>query len=385
MIIPYGKQDITDEDIAAVNSVLKSDFLTTGPAVPEFEKKISGYCSVKHAIACNSATSALHIACLALGLGKGDILWTVTNSFVASSNCALYCGASVDFLDIDIETFNLDLELLEIKLANAKKNNLLPKILVCVHFGGSPCDMEKIFKMSREYNFKIIEDSSHAIGALYSNDTKVGSCEYCDANIFSFHPVKIITTGEGGVITTNSQDLANKMSMLRTHGITRDNEMMHGESDGDWYYQQIYLGLNYRMTDIHAALGSSQMNRLNQYIDQRRALAHRYNDLLKDLPVSVQSMDIDRSSVHLYPILFENSSIRKKVFNFMRNKKIGVNVHYIPIHTQPYYKKLGFSEGDYPIAEDYYSRAISIPMYGSMDFDTQDKVVKVIEDAISSI
>jgi UDP-4-amino-4,6-dideoxy-N-acetyl-beta-L-altrosamine transaminase len=382
-MIPYGKQDITDEDIAAVTAALKSDFLTSGPTVPEFEKSIIDYCLVDYAVACNSATSALHIACLAINLGPGDIAWTVPNSFVASANCALYCGASIDFVDINAKTLNIDLDCLIAKLEKARDKNLLPKVLICVHFGGSPCDMAEIKNLSKIYGFRIIEDASHAIGAKYRNGMKVGSCEYSDISIFSFHPVKIITTGEGGVATTNDSVLAANMSLLRAHGITRDINSMESKSDGDWYYQQISLGLNYRMTDIHAALGISQMKRLDTYIEQRKKLAYRYGQILGDLPIKFQQMDIERSSLHLYPVIFENSRIRKKVFDFMRSKDIGVNVHYIPIHTQPFYIKMGFSIGDFPAAEDYYSKAISIPIFGSLNFEDQDKIISLLKKSLS--
>ena len=385
MFIPYGKQDITDEDIRSVTEVLESDFLTTGPKVPEFENIIKKYCSVEHAIACNSATSALHIACLAMELGPGDIAWTVPNSFVASANCALYCGATVDFVDIDPGTLNIDINLLERKLEIAKTMNNLPKVVICVHFGGMPCDMKKIHALSKIYSFKIIEDASHALGASHPNSCKVGSCKYSDVAIFSFHPVKIITTGEGGVVTTNNSSLASKLSILRSHGITRDVNSMEGSRDGAWYYQQISLGLNYRMTDIHAALGISQMKRLDGYIKRRRNLAYRYKELLINFPIKFQQMNIDESALHLYPIILSSSSDRSKIYKEMHKNQIGVNVHYIPIHTQPFYKKMGFSKGDFPVSEEYYSRALSIPMYGSLTFKEQDRVINVLEESIKSL
>jgi len=384
-LIPYGKQSISQDDINSVISVLQSDFLTQGPQVPLFEKVVANYCGVDYGIAVNSATSALHIACLSLGLGKGDLLWTSPNSFVASANCGLYCGAKVDFVDIDQQTYNLSTKELEKKLILAKQKNKLPKIVIPVHFAGQSCDMKKIYSLSQEYGFYIIEDASHAIGGKYL-DKYIGSCQYSDITVFSFHPVKIITTAEGGLATTNNASIAKKMSLYRSHGITRDQKLMSKVSEGDWYYQQIGLGFNYRMTELQAALGSSQINRLDEFIDKRHSLQKRYDTLLKDLPIVLPYQSQDAySALHLYPVLIELEKAgkgRKKFFNELRNKGIGVNVHYIPIHLQPYYKSLGFKTGDYPNAENYYNRVISIPLFYDMTMNEHDKVVEALTEVL---
>ena len=384
-MIPYGKQSISQDDINSVISVLQSDFLTQGPQVPLFEKVVANYCGVDYGIAVNSATSALHIACLALGLGKGDLLWTSPNSFVASANCGLYCGAEVEFVDIDQQTYNLSTKELESKLILAKQKNKLPKIVIPVHFAGQSCDMKKIYSLSQEYGFYIIEDASHAIGGKYL-DKYIGSCQYSDITVFSFHPVKIITTAEGGLATTNNASIAKKMSLYRSHGITRDQKLMSKVSEGDWYYQQIGLGFNYRMTELQAALGSSQINRLDEFIDKRHSLQKRYDTLLKDLPIVLPYQSQDAySALHLYPVLIELEKTgkgREKIFNELRNKGIGVNVHYIPIHLQPYYKSLGFKTGDYPNAENYYNRVISIPLFYDMTMNEHDKVVEALTEIL---
>ena len=389
-MIPYGRQNISDEDIQAVVDTLKSDWITQGPAGEQFENAVTLYTGAKHSVAVNSATSALHIACLALGLGKDDILWTTPNTFVASANCALYCGAHVDFVDIDSQTYNMSTNLLKDKLEQAKKSNTLPKIVVPVHFSGQSCDMEKIHTLSKEYGFSIIEDASHAIGGRYL-DKPVGCSDYSDITIFSFHPVKIVTTGEGGMALTNSKDLADSMRRLRSHGITRDIEMMDNslrkESDGTWYYQQIELGFNYRMTDIQAALGTSQMTRIDDFVEARQSIASRYDEMLSSLPVTTPHQSKSAySALHLYVIKLDLEQIshsRKQVFDSLRNAGIGVNIHYIPVHTQPYYKKLGFHDGDFPEAENYYSRCISLPMYPDLSTDQQDTVVSALKQAIS--
>ena len=384
-MIPYGKQSISQDDINSVISVLQSDFLTQGPQVPLFEKVVANYCGVDYGIAVNSATSALHIACLSLGLGKGDLLWTSPNSFVASANCGLYCGAEVEFVDIDQQTYNLSTKELESKLILAKQKNKLPKIVIPVHFAGQSCDMKKIYSLSQEYGFYIIEDASHAIGGKYL-DKYIGSCQYSDITVFSFHPVKIITTAEGGLATTNNASIAKKMSLYRSHGITRDQKLMSKVSEGDWYYQQIGLGFNYRMTELQAALGSSQINRLDEFIDKRHSLQKRYDTLLKDLPIVLPYQSQDAySALHLYPVLIELEKTgkgREKIFNELRNKGIGVNVHYIPIHLQPYYKSLGFKTGDYPNAENYYNRVISIPLFYDMTMNEHDKVVEALTEIL---
>jgi len=381
-MIPYGKQEITQQDFDAVVDVLKSDFLTQGPQVPAFEKSIKEAVKAEYALAVNSATSALHIACLALGVGKGDVVWTTPITFVASANCALYCGADIDFVDIDPETYNLSPQLLEQKLRNAKLNNLqLPKVVIPVHLCGQPCEMDKIHALSIEYGFSIIEDASHAIGGKYKGQP-VGNSAYSDITVFSFHPVKIVTTAEGGVATTNNKELATKLELLRSHGITRDSSLMCNESHGGWYYEQVDLGYNYRMTEMQAALGVSQMSRLHEFVTKRNELAKRYDELLKGLPLIIpQQIDDSYSGRHLYVIrlkLEEISLSHKEVFEQLRENGIGVNLHYIPVHTQPYYQKLGFENGQYPQAESYYTDAISIPLFHAMTIEQQYEVVSVL-------
>lgn len=384
-MIPYGRQDITDADIAAVVEVLQSVYLTQGPAVPKFEEAVAEYCGVKHAMAVNSATSALHVACLALGLGPGDSLWTTPTTFVASANCALYCGAKVDFVDIDPNTYNMCPEELERKLIAAERTGNLPKIVVPVHLCGQPCDMKAIHALSVRFGFKIIEDASHAIGGRYLGE-QIGNCRYSDVTVFSFHPVKLITTGEGGMAVTNDDQLAQAIGLLRSHGITRDSALMTKEMDGPWYYQQVALGYNYRMTDMQGALGVSQMGRLDHYVKRRHEIASRYNALLADLPVITPWQHPDGySGLHLYVIRLQLDKIQRshlEVFNELRAHDIMVNLHYIPVHTQPYYQQMGFKQGDFPKAEKYYSEAISIPMYPTMTVEQQDEVVSVLKRAL---
>ena len=384
--IPYGRQDISQADIDAVVEVLRSDWITQGPAIERFEKLVAEYCGAKYAVAVSSATAALHIACLAAGLGIGDILWTSPNTFVASANCGLYCGADVDFVDIDPHTYNLSVEVLEQKLARAELEGKLPKVVVPVHLAGQSCEMERILALSRKYGFTILEDASHAIGARYQ-DNPVGSCLFSDMAVFSFHPVKIITTGEGGMVVTNREDLYEKLIRLRTHGITRNPELMQGESHGLWYYQQLELGFNYRMTDIQAALGASQMQRLDEFVSRRRHLAARYNQLLSDFPLVLPWQHPDtESSWHLYVIrlkLDEIGKTHRQVFEELRQAEIGVNLHYIPVHTQPYYQNLGFKWGDFPQAEQYYQEAISLPIYYGLSDENQDQVGAVLRNILS--
>jgi len=378
-VIPYGKQDINQSDIDSVVGVLQSDFLTQGPQVPLFEEAVSNYCGSQHGVAVNSATSALHIACLALSLGKGDYFWTSPNSFVASANCGLYCGAKVDFVDIDEKTYNMSVVELEKKLIQAKKDNKLPKIVIPVHFAGQSCDMKKIYSLGKEYGFSIIEDASHAIGGKYL-DKPVGGCQYSDITVFSFHPVKIITTAEGGLATTNSRELSEKMQMLRSHGITRNPSLMNKESEGEWYYQQIDLGFNYRMTELQAALGISQIQRLDDFVIRRNALGERYDKLLDGMAlVKPSQFEDSSSSMHLYPIKVDN---RGEIFKKLREGGVGVSVHYIPIHMQPYYKSLGFKSADFPVSEDYYNRAVSIPLFAKMTENQQDKVIKCLRGSL---
>lgn len=385
-MIPYGRQDISEADIQAVVDVLRSDYLTQGPAVPAFEKRMADYCNAQHAVAVNSATSALHIACLALGVGPGDVVWTTPVTFVASANCARYCGAKVDFVDIDPRTYNISAERLAEKLAQAERSGTLPKVVIPVHLCGQPCDMVAIHALGRRYGFKIIEDASHAIGGKYRGEP-IGNCRYSDITVFSFHPVKIITTAEGGMAMTNDAKLARRMQLLRSHGITRDeNEMTH-EPDGSWYYQQIDLGYNYRMTDLQAALGLSQMQRLDEFVAKRHVIADAYDRLLANLPVVTPWQHEDGySGLHLYVVRLKLSEIGKthrQVFEALRAEGIGVNLHYIPVHTQPYYRTLGFKPGDFPEAERYYAEAISLPMFPGLSKVQQDRVVESIRKAVA--
>ncbi|WP_020395564.1 UDP-4-amino-4,6-dideoxy-N-acetyl-beta-L-altrosamine transaminase [Thiolinea disciformis] len=384
--IPYGRQDISEADIQTVVEVLRSDFLTQGPAVPAFEEAVSHYCGAKHAIAVNSATSALHIACLALGVGEGDIVWTSPITFVASANCALYCGASVDFVDIDSRTYNLSVDQLQIKLEQARQKNCLPKVVIPVHLCGQPCEMEQIHQLSQEYGFRIIEDASHAIGGKYQGQP-IGNGLYSDITIFSFHPVKIITTAEGGMTLTNNTALAERMMLLRSHGITRDTKQMTHEPDGAWYYQQIDLGFNYRMTDMQAALGLSQMQRLDNFVQRRHELAQHYDELLAHLPITLPWQHPDsHSGLHLYVIRLQLDVIKlthREVFDALRQQGIGVNLHYIPVHTQPYYQAIGFKQGTFPQAERYYQEAISLPMFSSMTNEQQEYVCSTLTAILS--
>lgn len=386
-MIPYGKQDINQADVDAVLEVLNSDFLTQGPKVPAFESKVADHVGARHALAVNSATSALHIACLALGLGRGDWLWTTPVTFVASANCGLYCGAQVDFVDIDPNTYNLCPKALAAKLDQAEKAGRLPKVVVAVHLCGQPCDMEAIQDLAVRYGFKVIEDASHAIGGKYKGEF-IGSGAYSDITVFSFHPVKIVTTAEGGMALTNDDDLASKMNLLRSHGITRDPQLMTREPDGPWYYQQVDLGFNYRMTELQGALGVSQMDRLDQFVARRHELAARYDDLLADLPVRTPWQHPDSySGLHLYVVRLQLDRIERthrEVFESLRGQGVGVNLHYIPVHTQPYYEAMGFSPEEFPESMAYYREAISLPMFQGMTDSQQDEVVRALKTAVGA-
>ena len=384
-MIQYGKQDINQHDIDAVIEVLKSDFLTQGPAVETFETKLAKYCGSKYAVAVNSATSALHMACRALDVGEQDIVWTSPITFVASANSALYCGASVDFVDINYETNNICINALKKKLESAKKSGRLPAVVIPVHMGGLSCDMKSIFELSKKYGFKIIEDASHAIGGSYKNK-KVGSGRFSHITVFSFHPVKIITTAEGGATLTNYKNLMAKLILLRSHGITRDIKQMTKASEGGWYYEQIALGYNYRMTDIQAALGSSQMSRIDYFVDKRNQLAQRYNAALSNLPLELPKNTRDVvSAFHLYIVKLKSSSsiVRRELYDGLKISGIAANVHYIPVHLQPYYKKMGFSVGDFAEAERYYSNAISLPLHPNLSYADQDYVIQKLNDLLA--
>jgi len=385
--LPYARQSISRADIAAVTAVLRSDWLTQGPAIDQFERKVATHCGAKHAVAVANGTGGLHLACLALGLQPGDELWTSPNTFVASANCGLYCGARVDFVDIDPRTYNLSVEKLAAKLADAKKRGRLPKIVVAVHFAGQPCEMAAIGALAREYRFCVIEDASHAIGAAYQGKP-VGDCRYSDAVVFSFHPVKVITTGEGGMVLTQRGEVYEKLACLRTHGITRDARKMEGASHGSWYYQQIELGFNYRLTDLQAALGASQMTRLGKFIRQRRLLARRYDEILAGLPLTLPWQHPDTvSSWHLYVVRLQLNRIRKthrQVFEALRADGIGVNLHYIPVYTHPYYRRLGFKLGQFPEAERFYAEAVSLPLFYELAEADQDRVAAALKRILTT-
>jgi len=365
-MIPYGRQSISEQDIQSVVEVLRSNYLTQGPVVPQFEQAVSEHVQAQYAVAVNSGTSALHIACLALGLNQGDWLWTSPNTFVASANCALYCGAKVDFVDIDPHTFNMSVAALEVKLQQAEKQGRLPKIVIPVHFAGLSCDMLAISRLAKQYGFYVIEDACHATGGKYKHEF-IGGCQYSDIAVFSFHPVKIITTAEGGMALTNQLYLAEKMQLFRSHGITRDAEKMIHKADGDWYYQQIDLGFNYRMTELQAALGLSQLKQLTRFVERRHVIAQQYQTLLSTFPLKIQFQPEDcYSSMHLFVIRLQLAKIKKshqQVFKELRTVGIGVNLHYIPVHLQPYYQKIGFKKGDFPEAESYYQETVSIPVF----------------------
>lgn len=380
--ISYGRQWIDADDEAAVLATLRSDWLTQGPAIDAFEAALCDLTGAKHAAAMCNATAALHISCLALGVGPGDSVWTSPNSFVASANCALYCGASVDFVDIDPLTLNMSADALAAKLEAAEAAGTLPKVVIPVHFAGQSCDMAAIGALAKRYGFRVIEDASHAVGGSYRG-TRVGACEHSDITVFSFHPVKIVTTAEGGAALTNDADLASRVAMLRSHGITRDPALMEDENEGGWYYQQVALGYNYRLTDLQAALGTSQLTRIDRFLAQRHAIADLYDARLAHLPMTLPVRFNDSvSALHLYPIQLHDPAKRRAVFDALRAEKIGVNVHYIPIHLQPYYRRLGFKAGDFPVAENYYARAITLPMHPQLGEAEIDRIVGALERAL---
>lgn len=386
-MIPYGRQDISQVDIDAVTDVLRSDWLTQGPVVPRFEKALADYTGASHAVASNSATSALHLSCLALGVGPGDWVWTSPNTFVASANCVEFCGAQVDFVDIDPRSYNMSVEKLAAKLENAQQKDLLPKVVIPVHFSGQSCDMKAIHELSRRYGFNIIEDASHAVGGTYLGKP-VGSCEFSDIAVFSFHPVKIITTAEGGVALTDNSSLAEKMELYRSHGVTRDPKLLGDNIDGAWHYKQIALGFNYRMTDVQAALGLSQLERLNDYVAKRNELSKRYDEALAGTHwITPEQQSFQTSARHLYVVrLPANLADRKsRIFDFLRESGIGVNVHYIPVHTQPYYSEKSHDYGDLSASEDYYRSAITIPMFPTLSNQDQDYIVACLKNVLSQI
>jgi len=382
-MIPYGRQDINDADVAAVVEVLRSDWLTQGPSVVRFENAIAGRVGARRGVAVNSATSALHIACMALELGPGDLLWTSPNTFLASANCALYCGADVDFVDVDSRTYNLCPKALELKLLAAQAAGRLPKVVVAVHFAGQSCAMREIHALAQRFGFRLIEDASHAVGGTYLGDP-VGNCRYSDITVFSFHPVKLITTAEGGMAVTNDAALADRMERARSHGMTRDPALMDGESEGPWYYQQVELGYNYRLTDIQAVLGLSQLERLDEFVRVRHEIAARYRELLAGLPLVLPyQLPEAHSALHLYPVRLNDASRRRSVFEGLRAAGVGVNVHYIPVHLQPYYAKMGFKRGDFPQAEAYYAGAISLPMFPTLAASDQSHVADALARLLS--
>jgi UDP-4-amino-4,6-dideoxy-N-acetyl-beta-L-altrosamine transaminase len=383
-MIPYGRQSISQDDIDAVISVLKSENLTQGPTPAQFENLITNYCGSQFAISANSATSALHIACLALGLGEGDYLWTSTNTFVASANCARYCGASVDLVDIDERTYNMSVNALEEKLIKAEREGKLPKIVVPVHFAGLSCDMKRIKELSQKYEFFIIEDASHAVGARYDSNL-VGSCQYSDIAVFSFHPVKIITSGEGGMCVTNNALLAEKMKLFKNHGINRTPELLLKGIEGAWYFEQIELGYNFRMSDIHAALGMSQLKRVDEFVSKRRNIAKKYHERLKEFPLTTPVESIDcYSSFHLYVVRLDLAEMKRQfidIFSTLRARGVGVGKHYIPIYMHPYYKKLGLNADNFPNTEKYYRDSMTLPVFPDLkdeEFETILKELKVI-------
>ena len=382
-MIPYGRQSIDAADIAAVAEVLRSDFLTQGPAVERFEQAMSAYCGAAHGVAACNATAALHLACLALDLGPGDLLWTSPITFVASANCARYCGAEVDFVDIDPATYNMSAERLAEKLERAERDGRLPKIVMPVHLAGQPCDMRAIAELARRYGFRIVEDASHAVGARYANSS-IGDCRYSDIAVFSFHPVKIVTTGEGGMAMTNDSELAARMALLRTHGITRDPALLQDPDEGGWYYEQHVLGFNYRMTDIQAALGTSQLTRLDNFLERRRTLARASDEAFAGAPLTRPAQSPEgQSSWHLYVIRVAAAK-RRALYDGLRDRGIAANLHYIPVPRQPYYRALGFDPADWRDAETYYAEALTLPLYAAMTDEQQSEVVTAVREILAA-
>lgn len=384
-MIPYARHDVSEEDIETVVKVLRSDWLTQGPVVERFESAFSDYCGAKYALAVVNASAGLHLACRALGVNKNSLVWVSPNTFVASANCARYCGSEVDFVDIDAQTYNISVDELEKRLCEAKRTGQTPDVLIVTHFAGQPCDLEQIYQLSKEYGFSVIEDAAHAVGAEYRGK-KIGGCQHSDICVFSFHPVKIITSGEGGMITTNREDLYQRMADLRVHGVVRDSARMECNSDGPWYYQQQELGYNYRLSDIHAALGLSQMKRVDAFLSRRRELANRYKDQLSNVPIQLPLEQTDsKSSWHLYVVRIQLENIaqtRKEIFETLKSAGIGVNVHYIPVHVQPYYRALGFQPGDFPEAEKYYNEALTLPLFPALTDSKQEFIIDHVREII---
>lgn len=380
--IPYGRQEISEADIQAVVDILRSDFLTQGPVVPAFEAAVARYCGAQHAVAANSATSALHLACLALDVGPGDRVWTTAVTFVASANCALYCGAQIDFVDIDPGTYNLSVDDLTRKLVIAEAAGILPKVVIAVHLCGQSCDMAAIHALGSKYGFRIVEDASHAIGGHYRGES-IGNCRYSDIAVFSFHPVKIITTAEGGMAVTNQGRLAKRMQLLRTHGVTRDVDDMAHAPEGPWYYEQIELGFNYRMNEMQGALGLSQLTRLDEFVAKRNRIAARYDELLEGLPIAVPRQLPDCQSAHHLYVVRVDKEKHRRVFVQLRAAGVGVNLHYIPVYRHPYYAVKGFHHEDFPAAERYYSEALTLPIYPRLEPEQQNLVVEALKAALA--
>lgn len=381
-MIPYGHQTISEEDIEAVVEVLRSDWLTQGPTLERFEQTVAAYCDAAAGVAVSHGTAALHLACRALKLGPGDRVWTSPNTFVASANAALYCGCEVDFVDIDPRTYNLSIEALETKLQQAETQGRLPTALIAVHFAGQSCDMAEIWRLSRQYGFHVIEDACHAIGGRYLGEL-IGCCRYSDMTVFSFHPVKLITTGEGGMVLTNDAALYKRLQLLRNHGISREEPELSVRDEGGWYYEQIELGYNYRLTDMQAALGLAQLQRLDSFVDRRRELVQRYDAALARLPLVLPWQSPDTASAwHLYVVQADveaSGRTRRELYDYLHEAGIGAGVHYIPVHTQPYYQRMGFCEGDFPEAEKYYRRAITLPLFPVLTEEQQDQVVRCLQ------